>query len=306
MSNRTSIGEPEFVHDDDAQVRALLHKLGSKLNDFTVVNQQGQSVGKVQDLCLDVNHQLQLVLTHSKHQDGYCYLLSSKLIQDVDPSAQLLYVDISPAELEHLPDYRLTELSMVVPIVPASGSPKKDAMPTPDRLRDDQEQSEFYNLLESPTLEVASEETVRLLEERLVVDRSKRKVGEVIVRKVIETEIVEVPVRREKLIVEQVSPELKQLAKIDLSKGEVSGVELAELVSEQAEATPVESRAALTSDKDISVSGEFTSPKAASLLLEAIALQPHHRCVKVRVEIVLDDPQYLETYQEWFDRCSKG
>jgi len=43
-------------------------------------------------------------------------------------------------------------------------------------------------------------------------------VGEVIVRKVIETRMVEVqvPVRHEKLIVEQVSPERKQLAEIDL------------------------------------------------------------------------------------------
>jgi stress response protein YsnF len=61
-----------------------------------------------------------------------------------------------------------------------------------------------------------AEETVRLLEERLIVGRQKRKVGEVIVRKAVETRMVEVPVRWERLIVEQVSPERKQLASIDL------------------------------------------------------------------------------------------
>jgi len=67
--------------------------------------------------------------------------------------------------------------------------------------------------------EILSEELIRLLGERVVVDRNKRKVGEVIVRKVIETRMVQVqvPVRHEKLIVE-VSPERKQLAEIDLAR----------------------------------------------------------------------------------------
>jgi len=61
------------------------------------------------------------------------------------------------------------------------------------------------------------EEIIRLLGERLVVDRGKRKI-EVIVRKEIETRMIQVPVRHEKLIVEQVSPERKQLAEINLGK----------------------------------------------------------------------------------------
>jgi stress response protein YsnF len=65
---------------------------------------------------------------------------------------------------------------------------------------------------------VSEEETIRLLAERVVVDRHKRKAGEIVVRKVIETEKVEVLVRREKLIVEQVSPEYRELAVIDLGQ----------------------------------------------------------------------------------------
>jgi len=66
--------------------------------------------------------------------------------------------------------------------------------------------------------EVLEEEIIRLLGERLVVDRGKRKIGEVIVRKEIETRMIQVPVRFEKLIVEQVSPERKQLAEINLGQ----------------------------------------------------------------------------------------
>jgi stress response protein YsnF len=66
----------------------------------------------------------------------------------------------------------------------------------------------------SPALQ--QEQTIQLLEERLVVNRLKRKVGEVVVRKEIETRIVEIPIRREKLIIEQVNPDHKHLATVDL------------------------------------------------------------------------------------------
>lgn len=68
------------------------------------------------------------------------------------------------------------------------------------------------------TTRISAEEVIPLWAERLIVDRHKRKAGEVVVRKVIETEVIEVIVRREKLIVEQVSPEYKELATIDLGR----------------------------------------------------------------------------------------
>lgn len=136
---------------------------------------------------------------------------------------------------------------------------------------------------------IVEEEIIRLLEERLIVDRNKRKVGEVIVRKVVETRTVEVPVRREKLVVEQVSPEQKQLAEIELGQGEITGVELAQVAGLNGESI---------------VGGEFTSLRAASLLLDTIARQQRHGCRKVRIELVLEDSGHQATYQEWFDRCS--
>jgi uncharacterized protein (TIGR02271 family) len=148
------------------------------------------------------------------------------------------------------------------------------------------------------TLEVMEEEIIRLLEERLVVNRSKWKVGEVVVRKEIETQIVQVPIRREKLIIEQVSPETKQIAEIDLGKGEITGVELTETPSLDTRNSSVAS-----SDKGYTVTGEFLSPRAASNLLEAIALQKRHGCQKVRVELVLEDQELQEAYQKMFDRC---
>jgi stress response protein YsnF len=149
--------------------------------------------------------------------------------------------------------------------------------------------------------EVVEEEMIRLLEERLVVNRSKWKVGEVVARKEVENQVVRVPIRREKLIIEQVSPELKQIAEIDLGNGEVIGVDLRAVSSLDRHEQSVSD-----SEADYNVIGEFLSPKAASNLLEAIALQGRpHGCAKIRVELVVDDPQLQATYQNMFDRCSQ-
>ncbi|HEY9861854.1 MAG TPA: DUF2382 domain-containing protein, partial [Candidatus Obscuribacterales bacterium] len=138
--------------------------------------------------------------------------------------------------------------------------------------------------------QVVEEEAIRLLEERLVVDRSKHKIGEVIVRKAVETQIVEVPVRREKLIVEQISPEHRQLAEIDLGQGDLTAVELANAMSADSQQSVVR--------------GEFTSPGAASQFLDAIAKTHRHGCEKIQVEIVLSDPKLQETYANWLAQYS--
>lgn len=66
--------------------------------------------------------------------------------------------------------------------------------------------------------EEKNQKIIPLLEERLVVDFTRRKTSEIVVRKVVETKIVNVniPVRAESLIVEQVAPIYKQLATIEL------------------------------------------------------------------------------------------
>lgn len=139
---------------------------------------------------------------------------------------------------------------------------------------------------------VEVDKNFRLLEERLVVDSIRQKVGEVVIRKVIETEMVQVPVRREKLIVEQVGPERKQLAEIDLSQGAISGVEL----------TQNTSQLMASLDSGLTVSGSFSSPKIASLLLNAIALERNHGCQQVHISISVVDEAHRQKYQEWFDR----
>ncbi|MBC5797516.1 MAG: DUF2382 domain-containing protein [Sphaerospermopsis kisseleviana] len=146
----------------------------------------------------------------------------------------------------------------------------------------------------SRRVDTKEEKIIPLLEERLFVDHNKQKVGEVIVRKEIETEMIQVPVRREKLIVEQVSPQHQQLAEIDLSHGEIPGIEL---INEE-----ISKDSSL--DRGLTVSGEFISPKIASLLLNAIAQEKDHGCQQVKITISVENQSQQQKYQEWFNRCS--
>ncbi len=124
---------------------------------------------------------------------------------------------------------------------------------------------------------------VRLLEERLVVDLHKRKVGEVIVRKEIETRIVEVPIRREILIVEQVDPEFKRLAVVDLGQLPDDAVTAS---AESLELTPT-------------VAASFTSPHAAIEFLKSISDRSNDGSHELQMNIVLKDGDAQAFYREW-------
>jgi hypothetical protein len=204
-------------------------------------------------------------------------------------------VDQSQIEqIEYLPEYIQTE-SQVSEMEQNSNAPEVNT----------QDSASIAEVANATNGEIDSvEEIIRLLGERLVIDRTKRKVGEVIVRKEIETQIVQVPIRREKLIIEQVSPERKQLAEIDLGQEEISGIDLTQAQTAEG-VTEGETSAFANFNGGLTVGGEFSSPKIASLLLNAIALERNHGCKAVRVTILVEDEEHQKTYQEWFARTAK-
>ncbi|WP_335026719.1 YsnF/AvaK domain-containing protein [Nostoc sp.] len=269
-----------------------LADLKNKVNNFAVIDKQGQLVGVVHDLIVDANRRLNLVISNQANQQTGEYnqqladkrpslfRLQSQRIKKIDKPTKSVFIDLNKSEIEYMPEYLETE---------TPGDSNSTEQLANNRITN--------SPVEATNSEEASEEQIiRLLEERLVVESSKRKVGEVIVRKVIETRMVQVPVRREKLIVEQISPEHKQLAEIDLGQEEIDGIDL----------TQVERLEVTNFDSALTVSGEFTSPKTASLLLNAIALELNHGCKLMRVTIAVEDESHQKKYQEWFDRCSKG
>ena len=157
-----------------------------------------------------------------------------------------------------------------------------------------------------------AEEKISLLEERLIVDLTRRKVGEVVVRKEIETCLlqIEVPVRREKLIVEQVSPEYERLAEIDLGQAPILDGAIADLghdrdafrslISIEYDAQHLSIDRPQSSQKRIQRT--FDSIESAKNLLDAIATQFDCNSETVNIEIVLKNSEHQKAYQSLFDR----
>ena len=288
MNNQTPTRNRESAKHS-LRIKVLLEKLRSKLKNFSVLGNGEIVLGQLKDVYLDPARQLNLAIADATTLDRpRLFLLRSTHIQKVDYTSKSLYVDIDKTEVNALPEYKSPKLAEVpveeLPSISATRQASQtEMMLSPTESPDELEEPE------SDLPDVLEEEVIRLLEERLVVDVTKQKVGEVIVRKEIVTEIIEVPVRREKLIVEQVSPERRQLAEIDLGHADTSDVNLLDVTSRKSRST---------------VSGTFASPKTASLVLDAIAKQRNHNCKQVRVEMVVDDAEHQQTYQEWFDRCS--
>ncbi|MEG4073687.1 DUF2382 domain-containing protein [Microcoleus sp. Pol14C2] len=265
-------------------------KVRTKLKSFTVKDNQGQLVGKVKDVYFDAKGQLNFVVAGLGSENPRIFLLSVKLLKKVDYHQKALFVTINSAQVD------------LLPVVSANGEyPYLENASEPDSEFSNRELTNPSTVMSNLTdadrtdanwetdrneenLDIVDREVIRLLEERLVINRSKRKVGEVIVRKEIETRMVQVPIQWEKLIVEQVGDDPKVLAEIDLGEGNITGIDLREIQSDRQEPT---------------VKAEFTSVQKASKILNSIASQPRHGCVKVRLELVLEDKQLEDTYQKW-------
>lgn len=295
MNNQTSDRKQE-TNKNNLRIKVLLEKLRTKLKDFSVLDEGGHLLGNVKNVHLDAARQLNLVISEDNISGSHPFLIRSSHIQQVDYPTKSVVLDISKTEIQQSPEYKRSQTSNSDPtslpkadanqVLSQNASSYAEQMPEPSDVT--------YNIEDSETPDVVEEEVIRLLEERVVVNMNKRKVGEVIVRKEVETRMVEVPVQYEKLIVEQVSPETKRLAEIDLTQTPIPDLGVTGSMSTGTQSTQTQPI----------VSGEFASPKTASLLLDAIAKQRQHGCKRIRIEMVLEDGEHQETYQDWFDRCA--
>lgn len=132
------------------------------------------------------------------------------------------------------------------------------------------------------TSKVVSEEKIQLLAERFRVKRSKKKVGEVIIRKEIVTEIVEVPIRREKLIIEKVGTPSQPLGEIDLGDSHLENFYTEE-----------------------SIESHFSSWQQAIAALTQIQCQSPQEDVSIRIEVASQNPEILSKTKEIFQRQTK-
>ncbi|WP_309743225.1 MULTISPECIES: DUF2382 domain-containing protein [unclassified Chamaesiphon] len=156
---------------------------------------------------------------------------------------------------------------------------------------------------------ILTEKVISLLEERLVVDLTRRKVGDIVVRKEIETQLVQVqvPIRRETLIVEQVSPEYKRIAQIDLGTEQVDTTAIAQRIEREFSSSAGDKSITveLVGSDRRTIQGRNYSPQAASDLLAELASLPDPDWANIQIEIVLDNSDRQANYQAVLDRHSQ-
>lgn len=265
-------------------------KVRTKLKSFTVKDNKGLLVGQIKEVYFDANGQLNFVVAGLGSENTRIFILSIKLLKKVDYHQKALFLSINSAQVDLLPGVsanagRQSLENASEPHSEFNNSELTNPSTVMSNLTDaDRTDENLETEEDEENLDIVDQEVIRLLEERLVINRSKRKVGEVIVRKEIETRMVQVPIQWEKLIVEQVGDDPKVLAEIDLGEGSITGIDLTEIKSDRQEPT---------------VKAEFTSVQKASKILNSIASQPRHGCVKVRLELVLENKQLEDTYQKW-------
>jgi stress response protein YsnF len=265
-------------------------KVRTKLKSFTIKDNQGHLVGKVKDVYFDANGQLNFVVSGLGSENTRIFLLSVKLLKKVDYHQKALFVTINSDQVDLLPVVSANDWHPYLENASEQDSELRNSeLTNPSTVMSNLTDADLTNanletVQDEENFDIVDREVIRLLEERLVINRSKRKVGEVIVRKEIETRMVQVPIQWEKLIVEQVGDDPKVLAEIDLGEGNITGIDVTEIKSDRQEPT---------------VKAEFTSVHKASKILNSIASQPRHGCVKVRLELVLEDKQLEDTYQKW-------
>jgi uncharacterized protein (TIGR02271 family) len=173
-----------------------------------------------------------------------------------------------------------------------------------DRFRDSLQQPEHIQLQNNvaDSTRVLTEETIYLLEERLMVDLTKHKTGEIVVRKEVDTQVlhVEVPVRREKLIVEKVSPEYKLIAQIDLGSEQLDREAISYVNHDDSIVVNGNSKSLSIDNNRSKVSGTVNSPQAAIDILAEIARMAGEDCETIRIEISLKNNRNRDIYQRLF------
>ncbi|MBD2108588.1 YsnF/AvaK domain-containing protein [Nodosilinea sp. FACHB-13] len=171
-----------------------------------------------------------------------------------------------------------TDFSLIVQLIGRNGGNNQATIPSASITDIDSENKTIYVDRDQSEFSPNAGQKIQLVEERLVVNRKRVKVGEVSVRRVVETEIVEVPVRREKLVIEHIG---SGNPPVEMSLGET------QLQGHEIAVQP-------DSNRDITASGTFETIQGAMSFLSTAEQRPELHCEKIRVAILLDGENGLK------------
>lgn len=214
---------------------------GEDIKAMDLYTEGGDKIGGVADALVDPDGRFRyLVIDTGFGGVGKRILLPIGLSR-IDYNARRVFVDgLSKAQVEHLPEYndRVTVdydyeeqvRGVYRPLASTAGSTSAQTS-TATYNRDTynyQQDASLYDLNER------NHQTIKLYEERLIASKTRVKTGEVTVGKHIETETqrVSVPIEKERVIIERVTPtdagRVVSPSEINFQEGEVARIEVYE------------------------------------------------------------------------------
>ncbi|MBD2231270.1 YsnF/AvaK domain-containing protein [Phormidium tenue] len=171
-----------------------------------------------------------------------------------------------------------TDFSLIVQLIGRDGETSQATIPSASISTIDSETKTIYIDRDQREFSPNAGQAIQLVEERLVVNRKRVKVGEVSVRRVVETEMVEIPVRREKLVIENIG---SNTPPIEVSLGET------QILGHEVAVQP-------DGNRDATASGIFETIQDAMSFLGITEQRPELHCEKIRVAILLDGKNGLK------------
>lgn len=215
---------------------------GDDVRGLDLYTEGGQKVGAVADALVDPEGRFRyLVIDIDTGFGGVGKKILLPIgLSRIDYNTQRVYVDgLSKQQVEHLPEYndRMTVdydyeeqvRGVYRPLASTAGSTSTASTTTYDRdTYNYQQDSALYDLNER------NHQTIRLYEERLIASKNRIKTGEVTVGKHIETETarVSVPIEKERVIIERVTPAdagtVVSTGEVNFQEGEVARIEVYE------------------------------------------------------------------------------
>lgn len=185
------------------QKNRKVERLSEKLKGFSIKTLDGVLLGHVIDVLANQTGEPEILVSLPEQvaDSQKFFFLNTNAVKQVNITDRLLLVPETPG---------ITQL--------IANAYSSASMPNQSQAGEDNEITLPLNSNPQPA-KVVEETTIPLKAEKIVIERERKKVGEVVVRKEVETEYIQVPIKREKLIIEQIGEEeSKRLAEIPLSE----------------------------------------------------------------------------------------
>ena len=203
---------------------------GDDIKTMDLYTEGGEKVGSVADALVDPEGRFRyLVINSGSNFLGKKILFPIGLCR-IAYGEKRVYVDgLSKTQVEHLPEYKdsmTVDYEYEEQVRNVYRPQGREVTPNRDTY-DYQQEPSLYNVDEN------SYQTLRLYEERLVASKNRVKTGEVAVGKHIETETarVSVPIERERVVIERVTPASGTVidqSELKFQEGEVARIEVYE------------------------------------------------------------------------------